>query len=250
MGKAGTEITHKIENFLTIAPTDFRLSIVIPTYNEEAGIGKLLQYLLQNTSAHTELIVADGGSSDETQAIATGLGVRVLSCERKGRGPQMNQGAAIATGNVLYFLHADTFPPAGFECQILDAVQHEYGSGCYRLRFDFPHWFLKLNAWFTRFDVDAIRFGDQSLFVRKDIFEKVNGFDERLLLLEDQEIISRLRKYARFKVMPHYVTTSARKYQQHGVYKIQGGYFLIYGLYRLRVSQQRLVQVYKWLLGK
>ncbi|MCC9138184.1 TIGR04283 family arsenosugar biosynthesis glycosyltransferase [Pontibacter silvestris] len=226
------------------------LSIVIPTYNEAAVIGKLLQYLLQHTSRSAEVIVADGGSSDATQAIAVKLGVRVLPCKRKGRGTQMNQGAAAATGNVLYFLHADTFPPTDFERQILEVVQQGYGSGSYRLRFDFPHWFLQLNAWFTRFDVDAIRFGDQSLFVRRAIFESVNGFNEQLLLLEDQEIVKRLRKFARFRVMPYYVTTSARKYQQHGVYKIQGGYFLIYGLYKLGVAQQRLVQVYKWLLRK
>ena len=160
----------------------------------------------------------------------------------------MNEGATASSGDILYFLHADTFPPAAFEAQIKQAVEQGSGSGCFRLRFDFPHWFLRLNAWFTRFDVDAIRFGDQSLYVRRDIFSKAGGFNEKLLLLEDQEVISRLRKIAPFVVLPQQVVTSARKYREVGVYRLQAGYFLVYGLYRMGVSQEQLVRVYKWLL--
>ncbi|PRY16495.1 rSAM/selenodomain-associated transferase 2 [Pontibacter ummariensis] len=225
-----------------------KLSVIIPTYQEEDTIGPLLKHLQQHVSTGTELIVADGGSSDATRCIAEEHGVRVLTCARKGRARQMNTGAAASTGDILYFLHADTYPPPDFEQQLMVAVKQGYGSGCFRLRFDLSHWFLSLNAWFTRFDVDAVRFGDQSLFVRRDIFEQVGGFDERLLLLEDQEVVGRLRKLARFIVLPQQVVTSARKYKQVGVYRLQAGYFLIYGLYRLGASQQRLVRVYKWLL--
>lgn len=225
-----------------------KLSIIIPTFNEEAAIGLLLLYLQQHTSPDTEIIVADGGSQDATCAIVNVEGAQVVHCQQKGRGPQMNAGAAASTGDILYFLHADTFPPAAFETHIKQAVQQSIGSGCYRLRFDFPHWFLQLNAWFTRFDVDAIRFGDQSLFVRRDIFSSAGGFNEQLVLLEDQEVISRLRKIAPFAVLPQQVTTSARRYREVGVYRLQAGYFLVYGLYRMGVSQERLVRVYKWLL--
>lgn len=225
-----------------------KLSIIIPTYNEEATIGPLLQYLKQNSSHGTEIIVADGGSGDGTCAIVSREGVRALYCKQKGRGPQMNAGAAASAGDILYFLHADTFPPPAFEAQVKQAVQQGAGSGCYRLRFDFQHWFLRLNAWFTRFDVDAIRFGDQSLFVRRDVFTKVGGFNEQLLLLEDQEVISRLKKIASFVVLPQQVVTSARKYREVGVYRLQAGYFLVYGLYRLGVAQEQLLRVYKWLL--
>ncbi|ARS36273.1 TIGR04283 family arsenosugar biosynthesis glycosyltransferase [Pontibacter actiniarum] len=227
-----------------------KLSIIIPALNEEAVIADLLAYLQRHASSGTEVILADGGSTDATRSIAEAMGVKVLRCERKGRGPQMNCAAAVATGDILYFLHADTFPPQGFEQQLRQAVGQGHGSGCYRLQFDLPHWFLRLNAWFTRFDADAVRFGDQSLFVRRDVFEKANGFDERLRLLEDQEIIGRLRKYGAFVVLPQQVTTSARKYSQHGVYKIQLGYFLIYALYKLGASQERLVRVYKRLLQR
>lgn len=224
------------------------LSIIIPTLNEEAGIGQLLTYLRQHISPTTEIILADGGSTDATTSIAKQAGVRVLECAKKGRGPQMNEGAAAATGAILYFLHADTFPPAGFEQQLVSAAQTGVGSACFRLRFDDAHWFLRLNAWFTRFDVDAVRFGDQSLMVRREVFAQAAGFNENLLLLEDQEVIGRLRKYGRFVVLPGCVTTSARKYKKLGMYRLQGGYFLIYTLYRLGVSQKRLMQVYKKLL--
>lgn len=225
-----------------------KLSIVIPTLQEEAAIGVLLEYLSRHTSPGTEVIVADGGSTDHTRSIAAAAGARVIHCACRGRGFQMNCGAAVATGDVLYFLHADTYPPAQFEERIRKAVEWGDGSGCFRLRFDVQHWFLQLNAWFTKFDVDAIRFGDQSLFVRHEVFRQVGGFNVQLHLLEDQEIIGRLRKVTRFSVLEEHVTTSARKYEQVGVYKLQAGYFLIYTLYRLGLSQQRLVQVYRWLV--
>jgi rSAM/selenodomain-associated transferase 2 len=227
-----------------------KLSIIIPAYNEASVIGQLVNYLLLNTSAETEVIVADGGSTDNTLSIALEAGAISILCKHRGRGAQMNEGAALAKGEILYFLHADTFPPRQFEEQIKQAVQNGQASGCFRLRFDEPHWFLKLNAWFTRFDIDAIRFGDQSLFVKKNIFEAVGGFNENLLLLEDQEIISRLRSRASFIVLPSSVITSARKYKDVGIFKLQAGYFLIYCLYRLKISQHKLWSVYRWLLNK
>lgn len=225
-----------------------KLSIIIPTLQEEATIGNLLGYLRKSASPDSEVIIADGGSTDATQSIAVQLGTKVVACQRRGRGFQMNRGAEAATGDVLYFLHADTLPPTDFEESIKQAVTHGWGCGCFRLKFDSEHWFLKLNAWFTRLDVNALRFGDQSLFVRRDVFEQTGGFDESMLLLEDQEIIGRLRCVAPFKILRQYVTTSARKYKQVGCYKLQAGYFLIYTLYRLGLRQDRLVQTYKWLL--
>lgn len=225
-----------------------KLSIIIPTLNEEAVIGDLLAYLCSHTSPVTEVILADGGSTDRTCAIGVEQGARVLHCTCKGRAPQLNAGAAAATGQVLYFLHADTYPPPNFEVQLQQAVQQGIASAAYRLRFDLPHWFLRLNAWFTRFDVDALRFGDQSLMVLREVFTKAGGYNECMRLLEDQEIIGRLRRYGRFAVLPWRVTTSARKYKELGVYRLQGGYFLIYSLYRLGASQERLLQVYRRLL--
>lgn len=227
-----------------------KLSIIIPVYNEEATLGKLLAFLKTVASPETEIIVADGGSTDKTTHVARQHSVQVLHSPKKGRGAQMNLAAAAASGQVLYFLHADTFPPSNFEASIKAALQRGCGSGCFRLQFDVQHWFLQANAWFTRFNINAIRFGDQSLFVRRDVFVAAGGFDEQLLLLEDQEIIIRLRQRTTFAVLPQAVITSARKYSQHGVYRLQASYLLIYTLYRLGVRQKRLLLVYNWLLKK
>lgn len=225
------------------------ISIVIPTLQEEAVISRLIHYLRQYLDQASEIIVADGGSTDATCLLAQEAGAIVLKCRNKGRAAQMNEGAGIAKGEILYFLHADTFPHPDFQIRIKEAINQRYKSGCFRLLFNEKHWFLEFNAWFTRFNIDAVRFGDQSLFVKREVFYKVGGFDETHLLLEDQEIIKRLKKEGHFKVLPVAVVTSARKYKQIGVMKLQGCYYLIYILYRLGWSQARLVKLYKSFLG-
>ncbi len=160
----------------------------------------------------------------------------------------MNHGAAFATQEVLYFLHADTTPPKDFSSDIANAIRNGTDAGCYMLKFDFDHWFLKANCWFTRFNVDAVRFGDQSLFVTKQKFMEVGGFCEKHIVLEDQEIIKRLKKIAKFTIIKKPVLTSARKYMDNGIYKTQGIFFLIYCMYRLGYSQQKSISTYKKLI--
>ena len=145
--------------------------------------------------------------------------------------------------DVLYFLHADSFPPENYAGKIEEQIKNGYSIGCFCLQFDNHHWFLKANAWFTRFDVNAFRFGDQSLFVVKEIFIKAGGFDERLIVMEDQEIVHRLKKYGKFKVIRDAIITSARKYAINGTYRMQGIFFLIYFLYKTGVSQNKLVSL-------
>jgi len=226
------------------------ISIVIPTYNEAEGIADLVRYLRRTAgpAGSFEIVVADGGSTDATRQRAAEAGAAVLPSLRKGRSAQMNAGAAVTKGDILYFLHADSYPPAGFTRDIAEAVRNGYGSGCYRLSFDRRHWFLRANCWFTRFNVNAVRFGDQSLFVRREVFEKAGGFREDLVVMEDQEIIGRIRRHTRFKVLPRSVTTSARKYIENGVYRLQGVFFVIYFMYQLGFSQEQLVKTYRRLI--
>lgn len=226
-----------------------QISIIIPTYNEAGTVDKLISYLLANGTTHLlEIIVADGKSTDNTAALAKAAGAKVIRCTHKGRAAQMNTGAQQAKGSILYFLHADSYPPSDYCKDIVKAVEEGYASGCFRLAFDHSHWFLKLNCWFTRFDIDLIRFGDQSLFVTKEKFKEVGGFKEELMIMEDQEIINRLKKIARFKVMRKAVTTSARKYIENGVYRLQGIFFIIFMLYKLGFSQSYLLKTYKKLI--
>ncbi|MEP7081026.1 MAG: TIGR04283 family arsenosugar biosynthesis glycosyltransferase [Ginsengibacter sp.] len=228
------------------------ISIIIPTYNEEENIAELIAEIKKRDHENIilEIIVSDGQSKDRTILFASNAGATVVVCEKKGRAAQMNYGASLANGEILYFLHADSIPPEDFSTHILNALKSKYISGCFRLAFDYDHWFLKANCWFTRFDVNAVRFGDQSLFVTKKVFRECGGFDESLLLMEDQEIIHRIKKYGKFKVMNGAVITSARKYLANGIYRTQGIFFSIWLLYYLGYSQEYLLGLHKKLIRK
>ncbi len=228
-----------------------KISVIIPTYNEIATIGRLLDYLLTETSSHNaEIIVVDGQSPDGTLQSIRHYPVMAVTSPNKGRGAQMNHGASVATGDVLYFLHADSFPPADFVRHIQNSMFSKYKSGCFRLRFDSDHWFLKANAWFTRFDSDWVRFGDQSLFAARDVFEKAGKFREDWVVMEDQEIIPRLKAQGKFRICPGYVTTSARKYLDNGVIWLQVVFFVIWLQWKLGYSQPQLVRTYRKLIRK
>lgn len=226
-------------------------SIIIPTYNEADQIAQTISKIHAANGKHeAEIIVVDGGSTDDTIRIAKECGATVVKSERKGRAAQMNKGASVAKHELLYFLHADSSPPNDFTTQILNTYSNGAVSGCFRLAFDYDHWFLKANAWFTRFNVNAVRFGDQSLFVTKEVFQKAGGFREDLIMMEDQEIVHRLKKHGEFKVMNDYVITSARKYLDNGVYRMQKIFYRIWAMYYLGYSQEQMLRVHRKLIRK
>jgi rSAM/selenodomain-associated transferase 2 len=196
----------------------------------------------------TEIIVVDGGSKDGTIHEAENENIILIQCQQKGRAAQMNEGAKKARGTLLYFLHADSLPPKTLYQDIMGAINQGYQMGCYRLRFDLNHWFLRFNAWFTRFDVNAFRFGDQSLFCLNEIFQKAGGFCEQHTVMEDQEIVKRLRRHGKFIILSKEITTSARKYTTNGIYKMQVIFILIYLMYKFGYSQQNLVSILKTLI--
>ena len=226
------------------------ISIIIPTLNEERYIGDLIRHLQQDSSFAQihEILVIDGRSQDRTRSLARRYGATVVVSNVTNRAAQMNLGAVKANGTILYFLHADTLPPRGFADKISQAISAGSSSGCFRLRFNWSHWFLKANSWFTRFNFRIFRFGDQSLFVKRDAFFKVDGFKEELTLFEDQDIVARLRQVGTFELLPEYVVTSARKYRKNGPYRLQLVYFLLFLLFAMGFSQRMLVQTYRNLI--
>ncbi len=227
------------------------ISIVIPALNEEDYIADLVHALKEravNDSLIREIIVADGGSTDMTRQNAKNAGAVVVECQKKGRAIQMNEGAKVAGGQILYFLHADTFPPVGYDKQIFSAIRNGSGAGCFQLRFSNAHPILRLYAWFTKFRITLVRFGDQSLFVKARIFFEAGGFDENLAVMEDQKIVSDLKKLTSFKLLDEAVTTSARRYEKNGVIRLQLIFGMIIILYYFGAKQDTLVHLYNSLI--
>ncbi|MBX2874325.1 MAG: TIGR04283 family arsenosugar biosynthesis glycosyltransferase [Saprospiraceae bacterium] len=223
------------------------LSIIIPTLNEAASLTRLLPFLQEQIGGNqgVEIVLVDGGSVDATVQIARKMGVVVLESKQAQRAHQMNVGGRWATAEILYFLHADTFPPIDFLAEIEAAVQAKKLAGCFRLSFDWQHWFLRCHSWFTRFNWDGFHYGDQSLFVRRDIFEAMCGFDESLEIMEDYDLVRRLKQQGAFVVLGKSVVTSARRYRAVGVFRLQLLYYLIFVLFRIGVSQRNLGKVYR-----
>ncbi len=196
-----------------------------------------------------ELILVDGGSTDNTACIAREAGVRCVKSPRKGRAAQMNYGARLAAGRILYFLHADTIPPPDALRKIVTAEGKGASSGCYRLSFDEPSTLMRFYAWFTRFDLLPFRYGDQSLFVRSHLFQRLGGYREDHIVMEDNEFIRRLRQEGSFVVLADNVVTSARKYRENGFLRLQFIFTLIFILYYLGAGQGTLVSLYRRLIS-
>lgn len=211
------------------------LSIIIPVLNEAEIIGRLLTHLhtVSNSDTITEILVVDGGSLDGTQKIVSNFGktsvipVRSISSE-KGRAKQMNTGAKIASGSILYFLHADSFPPQEFDVLIISEVQKGKLAGCFKMKFDSKHWWLRLASWLTHFSWRACRGGDQSQFITKELFEEIGGYDERYIIYEDNVLINELYKRNQFVVIQKWLSTSARLYRERGIWTLQFHFWAIY----------------------
>lgn len=240
-----------------------RISIIIPILNEVETISGLLDHLINNSSNKfiSEIIVVDGGSTDGSQDIinqfvisknadsskldidfskqnnqelnkgtSSGLfcDVKVIPSD-KGRAKQMNVGAKNAKGDILYFLHADSFPPKNFDSLIIKEVKQGNLAGCFKMKFNSDHWWLKLAGWLTKLKWRACRGGDQSQFITKVLFDEINGFNERYIIYEDNDFINKLYAKHQFVVIQEdWIITSSRKYQKYGVWKLQYHFWVIY----------------------
>lgn len=253
------------------------ISIIIPILNEEKNIGKLLPYLLDNSNPKniSEIIIVDGGSNDKSLNIVNNF---ITSCDseqgeelsretnqkgldtllkskntrpyivplksEKGRAKQMNYGAKKATGSILYFLHADSFPPKNFDSHIIKEVEKGNLAGCFKMNFNSNHLWLKLAGWFTQFSWRACRGGDQSLFIKTSLFNDIGGFDEHYLIYEDNDFINKLYTKNQFVVIQEWLITSARRYNKYGITKLQYHYWVIYLKKWLGGSPEALYQYY------
>lgn len=204
-----------------------KISIIIPVLNEEENLKVLLPYLKNNSCSSIEIIAVDGGSTDNSKEIAEQESTKVVSSQ-KGRAIQMNAGARQATGEILYFLHADSFPPKSFDQFILNEVEKGNKAGCFQMRFDHNHWWLRLAGWLTKFSWRVCRGGDQSQFISKSLFDEIGGYDEAYFIYEDNILINELYRRKQFVVIPQWLMTSARRYEEAGIWKLQYHFWAIY----------------------
>jgi len=227
------------------------LSIIIPVLNEEAVLPTLLDNLQKerNKSAF-EVIVVDGGSNDKTVEIARTYDfVHLISSESPGRSVQMNKGAIKAVSEVLYFLHADCLPPSGFCRLIKEFLASGYDFGYFSYRFDErSNSLLKHNEKGTRRKNLFSGGGDQGLFIKKEIFEEAGGFDEKLPIMEDFELHSRLKKKWKYNIIQENAIVSSRKYKLNGYWRVQWVNLLIFCGFYLGLSPVFLKKTYKSLL--
>lgn len=220
------------------------ISVIIPTLNEEQVLERTLQSLKADPFVD-EIIVSDGGSSDQTCQIARLYDAKVVSSER-GRPQQMNAGAQEARSRILFFLHADTLPPEDFGIEVYKAFLNGAPAGSFRLNFDSPHPLLQFASYLTKFSLTCFRFGDQSLYIERKLFLELGGFDKERQILEDQDFIKRIKKRNSFSLLPASVLTSSRRYLEHGVWLTKLKYIFLYLHYVLGGKAKTSFQIYRF----
>ncbi len=192
------------------------ISVIIPALNEAKALPATLEALLVQPGRF-EVILVDGGSTDETVALASRYpGVRVLAAPR-GRAHQMNAGAEVARGDLLLFLHADTLLPPG-AVRTLNGLEDDTDchAGGFRQRFSGGHWALRMVSWLhnRRCAYTGIFYGDQAMFVRPNLFRELGGFP--VGDLEDIGLSERIRERCEPRFLDASVVTDSRKFEQMG----------------------------------
>ncbi len=220
-----------------------RISIIIPTLDEAATILPTLQST--EKAVNVERIVVDGGSTDETLQMACLWGVRVFACNT-GRAQQMNRGANAATGELFLFLHADTRLPENFDDYVRQVLgQPGVIAGAFQLRIDASSRGLSLIEevanWRSR--ILQMPYGDQAIFLRASLFHDLGGF-LNIPILEDFELVRRLRRRGRIKIAPVAVVTSARRWKNRGVWHTTILNHVVILAYYLGIQPARIARWY------
>lgn len=229
----------------------FMYSIVIPALNEKENLIELLPAIHRAGASHDfeVLVVLAPQNTDESEQLQGETGVQFFWSPEAGRGVQMNFGAEQAQGHVLVFLHADTRIPSDF-FRAMDRVRAE-GNQAGLFAFDFypPSRLLKINAYFTAKKGVFTGAGDQCLFIEKELFTHLGGFNPKQVLMEDFEFFDRMKKSGTsYAISPSRLQVSARKYQYNSYLRVNAVNMLLFSLYKMGVGPEVLKKMYCRLL--
>ncbi|MEJ2006085.1 MAG: TIGR04283 family arsenosugar biosynthesis glycosyltransferase [Cyclobacteriaceae bacterium] len=217
------------------------ISVIIPALNEEAYLPALLGLLVKR--APHEIIVTDGGSTDATADICREFGVTFLH-GTAGRGLQMNRGAEISTGDILFFVHADSILPENWESEIRSLLHKpDVLAGSFCLEFDKNSFFLNFYARCSRRAHWLFTYGDQGLFLHREVFHQIGGFLQPRLM-EDVDILRRLHRKGRVVKSALAITTSSRRYEQNGIILQQARNTMLLMAYLAGISPELLARYY------
>lgn len=221
------------------------VSIIIPTLNEAGNIGPLLDYLSE-MDPEAELIVSDANSADGTADRGKPLAQVILA--PPGRGAQMNAGARVASGDVLWFLHADCRPHPESMRALRSALRNNsVAGGGFEYDLDCPDFRFRLAVALSNFKnrMFKLLYGDMGIFVRKEVFENMEGYKE-IPLMEDMDFSRRLKKKGRVVIIPLKMMTSARRWIDEGWLKNSVRSWLLQSAWALGVSPFTLAKWYKF----
>ena len=221
------------------------ISIIIPTFNEEKIIQQNLTNILSQVKEKDEVIVVDGDSCDRTQELIRQTSARLI-CSARGRAIQLNVGAKHAAGEILFFLHADTIVEKDALNKIREAVQKKnFIGGCLSQEILNEKFYYKWIAFSgnVRAKLFKIFYGDQGIFVKKEIFAQVNGFDETLLF-EDVIFSKKLRQVGPTIVLKEKIFTSSRCWDNYGIIKTSLRNWFITFLFMFKISPNWMKKFY------
>jgi len=219
------------------------ISVIVPTLNEEKEIASFLAHVC-SLEPGLDVTVADGGSSDGTVEAARAL-AKVIDAPL-GRGAQMNAGAAVASGDVLWFLHADTRPHPGSLQAMRGVLENpEVVGGAFEYNLDHPGRFFRITESVSNRKNRVFRlfFGDMGIFVRRSVFERMGGFRE-LPLMEDMDLCKRLKEQGCIEIVPLRISTSVRRWLDEGILKNLIRNWILQLLWTLGVSPHTLARWY------
>ncbi|MCL6258170.1 TIGR04283 family arsenosugar biosynthesis glycosyltransferase [Aquiflexum sp. TKW24L] len=226
-----------------------KISVIIPVMNEVENLKALLP-LFQNGNQNSslEVIIVDGGSNDGTKQEVLAAGFTFIESDIQSRAVQMNLGAKIAKGDILYFVHADVRILKTFFDDIKSCLDDGFQAGCFAYNFDSTNKMLQINSWFTEFNGVLSGGGDQTLFIKRNTFWELGGFDDKYCLMEDFDLVRRIKKKYSFKVIPNRILVSARKYEKNSWLRVQLANLTLIVFFHLKVSPIKLKKTYSKLL--